>query len=116
MTAVLVGIAALVGAPMRLLVDRYVAHFSGRPLMWGTLAVNVVGSFVLGLVTAGGSSGTRTVIGIGFAGSFTTFSTFAFETLHLFETGQRRLAWTNVVLSLSLGLAAVALGWGLAAR
>ena len=82
--------------------------------MWGTLVVNVVGSFVLGVVAAGGASQVHTVVGIGFCGSFTTFSTFGFETLHLFESGQRRLAVSNVALSIVLGLAAVSLGWNLA--
>ena len=82
--------------------------------MWGTLAVNIVGSLVLGVVAAGGAGEVRTVVGIGFCGSFTTFSTFGFETLHLFESGQRRLAASNVALSVVLGLAAVSLGWNLA--
>lgn len=106
----------MIGAPSRLLVDRAVARVAGHPLVWGTLIVNVLGSFVLGCVAGAGSSSVRTVVGVGFCGSFTTFSTFAFETLHLFESGQRRLGLANLALSITLGLGAAAAGWAIVAR
>jgi len=113
MNALLVAVGAVFGAPLRLVVDRLVQHWSGRPLLWGTLAVNVFGSFVLGWTAAAAKGALAVALGIGFCGAFTTFSTFGFETLHLWETRQRRLAVINVVLSLVLGLAAVSLGWAI---
>lgn len=113
MTAVLVALGAVVGAPLRLVIDRIVHRLGARPLMWGTLVVNVVGSFVLGWVAAAATGRVELGLGLGFCGAFTTFSTFAFETLHLVEAGHRRHAVLNVALSLVLGLAAVSAGWAL---
>jgi len=111
MAALLVAVGAVFGAPLRLIVDRLIHRWSGRPLLWGTLTVNVVGSFVLGWVAAAATGAVASGLGIGFCGAFTTFSTFGFETLHLWESGRRGLAVMNVVLSLVLGLAAVSVGW-----
>ncbi len=111
MAALLVALGAAFGAPLRLIVDRLVHRWSGRPLLWGTLTVNVVGSFILGWVAATATGAVASGVGIGFCGAFTTFSTFGFETLHLWEGGRRSLAVANVVLSVVLGLAAVSLGW-----
>lgn len=111
MTALLVALGAGVGAPLRLVVDRLVQRWSGRPLLWGTLLVNVAGSFTLGWVAAATTGAAAIGLGVGFCGAFTTFSTFSFETLHLWESNRRLLAVTNVVLSVALGLAAVSLGW-----
>jgi fluoride exporter len=105
--AVLGGSGALARFGLTLLVaDRLHPH-----LPTGTLAVNVSGAFLLGLLA--GLSPTddlRLLLGAGALGSYTTFSTLMLETQRIDEAGKRRIAVTNVVLSVALGLAAAALG------
>jgi CrcB protein len=112
--AVWVGVAALggVGAVLRFLLDGAVQNRAATDLPLGTLAVNVSGSFVLGLLTGLGATGwTLLLAGTAFLGSFTTFSTWVFETHRLGEDGEVGLAFVNVGLSLAAGLAAGAAGW-----
>jgi CrcB protein len=81
------------------------------PLPVGTLAVNVSGAFLLGLLAGASVEGdARLLLGAGAIGSYTTFSTWMLETQRIEEAGKRRIAVTNVVLSIALGLAAAALG------
>lgn len=105
--AVLGGCGALARFGLTLLVaDRLHPHL---PL--GTMAVNVSGAFLLGLLVGTGLDGdARLVLGGGALGSYTTFSTWMLETQRVGEAGKRRMAVINVVLSVALGLAAVALG------
>ena len=105
--AVLGGCGALARFGLTLLVaDRLHPHL---PL--GTMAVNVSGAFLLGLLVGTGLDGdARLVLGAGALGSYTTFSTWMLETQRVGEAGKRRMAVINVVLSVALGLAAVALG------
>jgi CrcB protein len=117
--AVLVAAGAVVGAPLRYLTDRAVQARWGADFPWGTLAVNAAGSLVLGLVTgavaARAASGQlQLLVGTGFCGALTTYSTFSYETLRLLESGTLRRAATNVAVSLVVGLAAVYAGAGLA--
>ena len=114
-----VAIAGGVGAPARYLLDGFVQDRSRGALPWGTFVVNVVGAFVLGLVTGlalGGHLGDvgKQMAGTGFCGAFTTFSTFTFETTRLAEEGAWGEAAKNVCASLLVGLAAAALGLALA--
>jgi CrcB protein len=77
----------------------------------GTLAVNLVGAFVLGLLAGSGVSGDLLkILALGLLGGFTTFSTWVFESHRLAEDGLIRMAAVNVALSLLAGLAAVWLG------
>jgi CrcB protein len=113
-------IAVGVGAPARYVVDRVVTDATGGRFPWGTGLINVSGSFLLGLLTGlvlyhGLSSDARLVLGTGFCGAYTTFSTFTFETVRLAERGQTRAAVLNVVVSTGTGLAAAAAGLALAA-
>lgn len=113
-------VAGAVGAVLRYLVDGLVGDRTDSVLPWGILAVNVSGSLVFGLVTGlalhhGLGRTPRIVIGTGFCGAFTTFSTFAYETVRLMETGERREAFVNGVLTLLLGVAAAAGGLALPA-
>lgn len=84
---------------------------------WGILAVNVLGCFLFGLLFALGESrqwfseAVRMMLFTGFLGSFTTFSTFGWNTLSLLREGQTTLAFGNVLLSVSLGLFAVWVGF-----
>jgi fluoride exporter len=110
--ALWVAIGAAVGAPARYLTDRAVQSRFGTALPWGTLTVNVVGSFVLGLVTAlAPDPALAALVGTGFCGALTTYSTFSFETFALAERGSPWRAAANVVGSVVLGLAAAALGY-----
>jgi fluoride exporter len=111
-TPLLVVAGALVGAPLRLLVTRLVAR-GGRDPARGTLAVNVVGSALLGLVMGAAATPPAVValVGTGFCGTLTTFSTFGADVLRMVE--QRRLArgLTHVLATVVLGVGAAALGY-----
>jgi fluoride exporter len=115
-TVLLVALGAAIGAPARYLADRAVQARHDSLFPWGTFAVNVAGSFVLGLVasaaTAGGV-GPAVVAGVGtgFCGALTTYSTFSYETLRLSEERAHAEALLNVVASVVAGLGAAALGW-----
>lgn len=81
----------------------------------GTLTVNTLGSFVLGLLTFGGVTGDAALlVGVGACGSFTTFSSFSVETVRLWEDGHIALSVLNAVGTLACALAAIGLAWGLA--
>jgi CrcB protein len=89
-------------------------HASDFPL--ATLCVNGLGALALGLVVGLGLAGTALVLAAaGLIGSFTTFSTWLFETHRLTEVGQTRLAALNVALSLAVGLTALGAGWAVGA-
>ncbi len=116
MTALLVLLGGAIGAPARYVTDLYVRQWTGADFPWGTMAVNVVGSLVLGLLAGAAAGGVLpawvlTLAGTGFCGALTTFSTFSFETVRLAENGQWRSAALNVLGSLAAGTAAVGLGW-----
>ncbi|MHB8235325.1 MAG: fluoride efflux transporter CrcB [Solirubrobacteraceae bacterium] len=108
-----IGVALLggVGACARFAVVSLVAALSGGDLPLGVLAVNVSGSLLLG-VLAGASAGGDLLVLCGAAtlGSYTTFSTWVFETQRLAEANRVRAALANVVVSLVLGVGAAALG------
>ena len=113
--ALLVVAGAALGAPLRLLVDRWARARYGVGTVVGTLVVNVAGSLVLG-VAAGWSAAPSWVlplVGIGFCGALTTFSTLALETWVFVERREWRPFAANLALSLGLGLPAVWLGWAL---
>jgi fluoride exporter len=119
MVAPAVAVAAGAGAVCRYLLDRFVQARTHGVFPWGTLAVNVSGSFLLGLVTGlalhhGMATGPAVVLSAGFAGGYTTLSTWAWETLALAESGALLAAAGNVLLSLAAGLLATAAGLGLA--
>lgn len=118
MTLLLVLVGGAVGAPVRYLLDQWVQARLERQLPWGTLAVNVVGSGLLGAVAGlvarqGAPEWVLTLVGTGLCGALTTFSTFGHETVRLMLDGARVAAARNVVLSLTLAYAACALGWWL---
>ncbi|HEX6198309.1 MAG TPA: CrcB family protein [Jiangellaceae bacterium] len=116
MTALLIGLGAAIGAPLRYLVDLAVGRRHDSVFPWGTLVANVAGSFLAGAVLAGMADGVlRDGLLIGFCGALTTYSTFSYETLRLAEGGARLIALANVVVSVLAGLVAVALGWSFGA-
>lgn len=106
MTALWVALGAAVGAPLRFVV----ATWLDDELPWGTLAVNVVGSFVLGLLVARSVDGDAyALLGVGFCGGLTTYSSFAVQTARLRTRRGASYAVATVVLS----VAAAALGHSL---
>jgi fluoride exporter len=113
-------VAAAVGAPARYLVDGLVQDRTEGAFPWGTFVVNVSGCFMLGTITGLGlyhalDATTRTVLGTGGMGAYTTFSTFTFETVRLAEEGALDQALRNVAASVLVGLAAASAGLALTA-
>jgi CrcB protein len=112
----LVAVFGAAGAMCRYAIDGWVSGWTRGQFPWGTMTVNVIGSFALGIVVAltterlVSSPQWRIAVGIGFIGAFTTFSTYAYETVKLAEDGTVGLALANAVGMLALGLAAAALG------
>jgi CrcB protein len=91
----------------------------GGVFPWGTLLVNMMGSFIIGLLwgvfeTGNLSTNVRNFIFIGVLGGFTTFSTFALESLNLFRDGEMKLALSNLLVSNILGVTLVFVGFLLA--
>ena len=102
----LVGIGGVGGAISRHLVGERIETGTGD-----TLAVNVLGSFLLGaLLAVPVGDPLVSLFGTGFCGAFTTFSSFAFETVRLAETGERRRALANAAVNLAGAVLAVILG------
>lgn len=115
MNWLLVALGAAIGAPLRFLTDRAVQTRHDSVFPWGTLAVNVVGCLVLGVltgaVTAGAaSSHVQLFLGTGLCGALTTYSTFSYETLRLVEDGAKFYAAVNVIIGVVAGLGAVFAG------
>ena len=113
-------LGAGIGAPARYLADRAVQAGHDSVMPWGTVVVNVVGSLVLGLLLGAGTGHDvpdplALAVGTGLCGALTTYSTFSYETLRLFEDGARRHAVLNVVVSLLAGLGAAGVGYALGA-
>jgi len=114
MTLLMIALGAAVGAPARYLTDRAVQSRHESVMPWGTMGVNVIGSLILGAMTGAGTAVSPAVVallGTGFCGALTTFSTFSFETWRLIEEESYGAAVANVVVSVVAGLAAVVLGY-----
>jgi CrcB protein len=115
-TLLVVCLGAALGAPARYLTDRAVQARHDTLFPWGTFAVNIVGSLVLGglVATAAHHDVPPALVaglGTGFCGALTTYSTFGYETVRLAADGARLLAALNVVASLTAGFGAAALGY-----
>ncbi len=119
MLYVYLAVGGIVGTLARFGLSGLIQTSAGNAFPWGTLAVNLIGSFVLGVAVRGAgltslSPDLRAMLTIGFCGSFTTFSTFSFETFELLRDG----AWTRALLyalgSLTLGVLLLALGFSAA--
>ncbi|HEY8865591.1 MAG TPA: fluoride efflux transporter CrcB [Solirubrobacteraceae bacterium] len=104
------------GAVARFLVDTFVERRAGGLFPWGTLVVNLTGSFALGLLTGVALHGhVEALLGGALLGSYTTFSTWMLETAWLGDSGNPALGIANLVGSLAAGLAAAGAGWALGA-
>ncbi len=114
MTLLLVLIGAAVGAPLRYLTDRFVQSRHDSVFPWGTWTVNVAGSLVLGGVSAAWVDGALpALLGSGFCGGLTTWSTFGYETVRLLAEGEQRRAFAYLGSSLAAGLVAAFAGAGI---
>ncbi len=115
--AVLAG--GMLGAPARYVADRLIQARHDTVFPWGTFAVNVAGSAVLGFLLGaqthlGLPSAAFALLGTGFCGGLTTFSTFGYETLRLLEDGALGEATLNVLASLAVAVLVAWLGFRLA--
>ena len=108
MTFLWVAVGAAVGAPLRYLVDRWLNV--GRTFPWGTFAVNIAGSFLLAILLGLHVGQTVSqILGVGFCGALTTYSTFGFEVLREGRT-RLRIGVTYALSSLAVGLLAAYAG------
>ncbi|MFI6243158.1 fluoride efflux transporter CrcB [Micromonospora sp. NPDC050795] len=119
MTVVLVALGAAFGAPLRYMVDRAVQARHDSVFPWGTFAVNITGSLILGVLIGGAANGAvpsslMALLGIGLCGALSTYSTFGYETIRLFEEGARFYALLNATVSIIAGLGAAFVGVSLA--
>jgi fluoride exporter len=109
-SVLLVALGAAVGAPLRYLVDRFIQARHDSVFPWGTLTVNVAGSFLLGVLVAAVRGPWLALLGPGFCGALTTYSTFGYETVRLVQERARLYAALNIVVSVVAGLGAALLG------
>jgi CrcB protein len=111
-----ISVGAIIGASARYFVSRFIAKAVTASFPYGTLLINVTGSFILGLFLVWGTERAlpdprwRLLIAIGFCGSYTTFSSYAFESFSLFEQGHYMLFASNVLANNVLCLAGVLAG------
>jgi CrcB protein len=115
-----ISIGAILGANARWIISRYAAKVIGPVFPYGTLFINVSGSFIVGFFMIWATERVlldprwRLLIVVGFCGAFTTFSSFAFETMAYFEQGQWLLMSANFLSNNLLCLGAVLAGMALA--
>lgn len=116
----IISLGAIAGANARYLISRYAVKNLGPAFPYGTLFINVTGSIVVGFFMIWASERVfinprwRLLIVVGFCGAFTTFSSYAFETMAYFEQGQWLLLWTNILTNNILCLLGALAGMALA--
>jgi fluoride exporter len=115
-----ISLGAIVGANARYLMSRYAARLLGPVFPYGTLIINILGSMIVGFFVIWTTERVladprwRLLVVVGFCGSFTTFSSYAFETMAYFEQGQWLLMLTNILSNNLLCLGGVLAGMALA--
>lgn len=107
MNTLYIVLGAAIGAPARFAIDQYIRRYTSKP--YGIFLVNVLGSFIIGL-TFNKTDHIHDLFAIGFAGAFTTWSTFILDIYLGFELKRYREITINLVMSLGVGLAAAYLG------
>ncbi len=114
-----IAIGGAFGACSRYLVSEFCVMLLGRGFPYGTLTVNIVGSFIMGLLIAAFENGTlatepwRQIIGLGFLGALTTFSTFSMDNVLLMQQGAFFKMGLNVLLNVVLSISAAWIGFQL---
>lgn len=120
MVFIAIGFAGALGALARYGVSLAALRWFGRDFPYGTLCVNLAGCFLLGVIAeltmedAGLAPQTRAILGTGFLGAFTTFSTFGVETYRAMQAGAWGVAASNVAINVVGGILLVAAGMALA--
>ncbi|WP_338891197.1 fluoride efflux transporter CrcB [Rhodococcus sovatensis] len=120
MIVVLLAVAGALGAVSRFVIDSFVkSKLKNAVFPWGTVGINITGSLLLGflaglVVLQDGSTDLQMVIGTGFCGGYTTFSTASVETVRLVQSGRHSLALINLVGTLVVAGGACAAGFALA--
>jgi len=115
-----ISLGAIVGANLRYWMSRYAVRVLGPVFPYGTLGINVLGSFVLGFFLVWTTERVMVdprwllLIAVGFCGGYTTFSSYAYETMVFFEQGQWTLMAANFVANNLLACLAVLAGMALA--
>ncbi|MGA3349885.1 MAG: fluoride efflux transporter CrcB [Candidatus Sulfotelmatobacter sp.] len=116
MKYLMVAIGGALGSVLRFWLGSYIGGRLGSRFPYGTFAVNMTGSFLIGMVLTVLAEKTqwsmnwRYLIAIGFIGGYTTFSAFEYETFRLFQDGEMRSAMLNVTLSVVIGFVGVWMG------
>lgn len=119
MTALWIAAGGAVGTLLRYWLNLLITARVGEAMPWGTIAINITGSLVIGLFSALTEPGGRLMVPtdlrlfvlVGLCGGYTTFSSFSLQTLALFEAGEPGRAAANVIGTVSLCLAAVWIGY-----
>jgi CrcB protein len=117
---VVISLGAIFGANVRWIISRFAAKILGPVFPYGTLFINVAGSFIVGFFMIWSTERVlldprwRLLIVVGFCGAFTTFSSFAYETMAYFEQGQWALLFTNFLSNNLLCLGAALAGMAVA--
>ncbi|ADG97327.1 Camphor resistance CrcB protein [Segniliparus rotundus DSM 44985] len=115
MTALWVALAGSAGALARFALDGAIRSLRPSPLPWATMLINVTGSLLLGFLAGSVIAGTAplavyTVVGVGFCGGYTTFSTASFETVQLARGGRAWLGLANTAGTMAMTAGAAAIG------
>jgi fluoride exporter len=111
-----ISVGALLGANLRYLLSKIVTRLTDAAFPWGTLLINVTGSLILGFFLVWTTERVlanplwRWLVAVGFCGSYTTFSSYAFETMAYFEQGHWALFASNILANNLLCLGAVLVG------
>ncbi len=112
----LVGAGGAIGSVARFLSQQMIARYYPSSFPWGTLIVNIVGCFIIGIVYAFGEKGNllspemRLLLATGFCGGFTTFSTFAYENISLMREGELLYTFLYIAASITVGFLAAYIG------
>ncbi|WP_433492780.1 fluoride efflux transporter CrcB [Nocardia grenadensis] len=119
MTTVWIAVAGSAGAMARFVLDGVIKHRRTSQFPWATMVINVTGSLILGVVTGvvlfhGAARDLELIVGVGFCGGYTTFSTASFETVRLIQNQRYAAATGNAFGSLLITLAAGGAGLALA--
>lgn len=115
MTPLYIALAGGLGAAGRFVADGLIRTVAGRKFPWGTLTINIVGSFILGILTGlvlyrHGGANVKLIAGTGFCGGFTTFSTASFEAARLIEEKRIGATMLQILANAVFSLTAAAIG------